>query len=64
MISFGITTSSTMDPDEMRRRASRYRDIARSIIDALTVKALHELAAEYEALADKAQAGEVDDQKG
>ena len=51
-------------PDEMRRRASQYRDIARSITDALTVKALRELADEYEARADKAQAGEVDDQKG
>jgi hypothetical protein len=54
-----------MDPDEMRRRASRYRDIARNILDARTIRALHELADEYEAKADKAQIGcEVDDQKG
>ena len=44
-----------MDPDEMRLRASRYRDIARRITDEITIKALHDLADEYEARADGSQ---------
>jgi hypothetical protein len=52
-----------MNPEEMRRRACRYRDIARSIIDARTIEALHELADEYEALAEKALSREVDNQE-
>ena len=40
-----------MDPDEMRQRASRYRDIARRITDDRTIKALNDLADKYEALA-------------
>jgi hypothetical protein len=38
-----------MDPDELRRRASQYRDIARRITDERTMKALNDLADEYEA---------------
>jgi hypothetical protein len=52
--------SRPMDPDELRRRASRYRDIARNITDACTIAALLELADYYEALADQAQACEAD----
>ena len=40
-----------MDPDEMRLRASRYRDIARRITDEITIKALNDLADQYETLA-------------
>jgi hypothetical protein len=51
-------------PDDLRRRA-RYRAIARTTSDAATLKALHELADEYEAeAAAKAQAdagGEKED---
>jgi hypothetical protein len=49
--------NSTMDnPAELRRRASRYRDIARTATGAATIKALHELADRFEALATEAQA--------
>ena len=44
-----------MDPDEMRLRASRYRDLARRITDEITIKALNGLADEYEARADGEQ---------
>jgi hypothetical protein len=44
-----------MEPDEMRIRASRYRDLARMITDKITIKALNELADEYEARADRKQ---------
>jgi hypothetical protein len=44
-----------MDPDEMRQRASRYRDIARRITDEITIKALNGLADEYEARANGQQ---------
>jgi hypothetical protein len=47
----------TMDhPDDLRRRAGQYRDIARTATGAATVKALYELADRYEALATEAQA--------
>ena len=45
--------------DDLRRRASQYRDIARTTTDAPTLKALYELADEYEAEAAKAQADAV-----
>lgn len=45
-----------MDPDDLRDRASRYRDIARTTTDARAVKALYELAEEYEAQAAEAEA--------
>jgi hypothetical protein len=45
-----------MEQDELRRRASRFREIARRITDQRTVEALEELAEEYEARADAAQA--------
>ena len=45
-----------MDPDEMRRRANRYRHIARTITDARAIEALNDLAGKYEAEADKVQA--------
>jgi hypothetical protein len=44
-----------MDPDEMRLRASRYRDLARRITDEITIKALNGLADEYEARAEGQQ---------
>ena len=37
------------------RRASRYRDIARMTVDARAVKALYDLAEEYEAQAAETQ---------
>jgi hypothetical protein len=43
-------------PDDLRRRASQYRDIARTTTDLRILKALDELADEYEAEAAKAQA--------
>ena len=52
-----------MDTDEMRRRASHYRDIARRITDERTVKALNDLAAEYEARADGEQRHEGGDER-
>ena len=52
-----------MDPDEMRQRASRYRDIIRRIIDDRTIKALNELADKYEALADEAQRHQEEDKR-
>ena len=48
-------TSQPMEPDEMRRRATRYRDLARMVTDPAAIKALRELAEEYEARADAAQ---------
>jgi hypothetical protein len=45
----------TMDHDDLRRRACRYRDIARTTTDARAVKALNDLADEYEAQAAKTQ---------
>jgi hypothetical protein len=44
-----------MELDEMRIRASRYRTLARMITDKITIKALHDLADEYEARADGEQ---------
>jgi hypothetical protein len=40
-----------MEPDEMRRRARDYRKIAATITDARAIKALTDLADEYEAQA-------------
>ena len=48
-----------MSPDDMRKRAERYRAIAFGIGDARTIEVLHELAAEYEALAAAMEAGEA-----
>jgi hypothetical protein len=42
-----------MGPDELRERAYRYRKMADGISDARAVKALNDLAAEYEARADE-----------
>jgi hypothetical protein len=44
------------NPDDLLRRASQYRYIARTTTDAATLKALQELADAYEAEAAKAQA--------
>ena len=44
-----------MDPDELRERACRYRKIADGITDARAVKALNDLADEYEARAAQVQ---------
>jgi hypothetical protein len=43
------------DPEDSRRRARRYRDIARMTADARAVKALHDLADKYEAQAAETQ---------
>jgi hypothetical protein len=51
------------NPDDLRRRASQYRYIARTTTDAATLKALHELADRYEALATEAQARRDADRK-
>jgi hypothetical protein len=40
-----------MEPEELRRRASRYRDLARTTVDARIAEALYELADEYEVAA-------------
>jgi hypothetical protein len=55
-----------MNPDELRNRANRYRAIATGINDPRTIEALHDLAAQYEARADRIEAqrqskGSVDD---
>jgi hypothetical protein len=44
-----------MDHEDLRHRARRYRDIARTITDERAAKALHDLADEYEAQAAKSQ---------
>jgi hypothetical protein len=44
-----------MTPDEMRVRARQYRAMATVIDDAQAHKALHDLADEYEALAEKTE---------
>jgi hypothetical protein len=41
---------------ELREAAQRYRQMATTITDRQTIEALHELAAEYEALADRLDA--------
>jgi hypothetical protein len=45
-----------MDPDELRERACRYRKMATRIIDVRAVKALNDLANEYDARAAQVQA--------
>jgi hypothetical protein len=45
-----------MNPDELRNRANRYRAIATGINDPRTIEALHDLAAQYEARADRIEA--------
>jgi hypothetical protein len=45
-----------MEPDDLRNRANRYRAIADRINDAQTIQALHDLAAEYDARADRIEA--------
>jgi hypothetical protein len=45
-----------MSPDVLRNRAAHYRAIATGINDAQTIQALHDLAAEYEARADRIEA--------
>jgi hypothetical protein len=40
-----------MTPEELRNRASHYRTMADGVMDPRAVKALRELADEYEALA-------------
>ena len=44
-----------MDPDELRERAYRYRKMATRIIDDRAVKALNDLADEYDARAAQVQ---------
>jgi len=44
-----------MEPDELRRHAREYREVAKRISDARTIKRLNDLADEYEARADDAQ---------
>jgi hypothetical protein len=45
-----------MSPDDLRKRAIRFRAIADRINDAQSIKALHDLAAEYEAQANSVEA--------
>jgi hypothetical protein len=40
-------------PEELRRAAKRYRQLATGFTDPQTVKALHDLADEYEATAER-----------
>jgi len=54
--SFSVVSRDTMGPDELRRHAREYREIAKRITDARTVKHLNDLADECEARADDAQA--------
>jgi hypothetical protein len=42
-----------MEPEELRQRAYRYRDLATRITDAQAIKALYDLADEYDAHADR-----------
>jgi hypothetical protein len=51
-----MSRSATMSPDDLRKRANRYRTMAANITDTRTVQALHELAAEYEARANRIEA--------
>jgi hypothetical protein len=44
-----------MSPDEMRVRVRQYRALARVIDDAQAYKALHDLADEYEAIAERTE---------
>jgi hypothetical protein len=44
-----------MDPDELRERARGYRKIAARVTDARAVKALNDLADEYDARAAQVQ---------
>ena len=44
-------------PEELRATAERYRRLADSFVDRQTVKALHELAVEYEATATRLEKG-------
>jgi hypothetical protein len=43
----------TMDAEELRRRAKRYRQMATQLNDERTIEVLYDLAAEYEALAEQ-----------
>jgi hypothetical protein len=53
-----------MDQDDLRHRAIRYRAIAPRLNDARTIQALHDLAAEYEARADRIEAQRRADESG
>jgi hypothetical protein len=51
-----VSRSATMSPDDLRDRAIRYRAAATQMNDAQTIKALQDLAAECEALANSTEA--------
>ena len=53
-----------MSPDKLRNRALRFRAIADRINDAQAIRALHDLAAEYEAFADGIEAQRRPDASG
>ena len=53
-----------MTAEEMRKRARRYRSIAKVIDDAQASKALRDLADEYDALAEKAEAQDEEEKPG
>jgi hypothetical protein len=60
-----VRFSAAMNPDDLRHRAIRYRAIAPRLNDAQTIQALHNLANEYEALADRIDAQlEVEARRG
>ena len=44
-----------MEPQELRRRAGRYRSIVRRVTDPQAIRALEDLAATYNSRADDAQ---------
>ena len=49
----------TMDATELRRRAMHYRRLAKLVTDEAAQKAMIELAAEYESLADRLDKSEL-----
>jgi hypothetical protein len=60
-----VRFSAAMNPDDLRHRTIRYRAIAPRLNDAQTIQALHNLANEYEALADRIDAQlEVEARRG
>jgi hypothetical protein len=45
--------AKSVTPTELREKAERYRALTSTISDAQTIDALHTLAGEFEALADR-----------
>lgn len=51
-----VGEGARMNSDDLRKRASRYRAVARHVTDPETLEALRDLADKYEALADAIEA--------